>query len=38
MDGKAGAENLISTVIQDPALLSALAATPAPKKDQEDKG
>lgn len=40
MDGKSGAENLIATVIQDPALLSALAAQPAPKGDatEEDKG
>jgi type VI secretion system protein ImpB len=37
MDGKSGAENLIATIIQDPALLSALAAAPAPAGD-EDKG
>jgi type VI secretion system protein ImpB len=37
MDGKTGAENLIAQIIQDPALLSALAATPAPKSD-ENKG
>jgi type VI secretion system protein ImpB len=37
MDGKAGAENLLNQIIQDPALLSALAAAPAPKA-QEDKG
>ncbi|MFN3973267.1 MAG: type VI secretion system contractile sheath small subunit [Gemmobacter sp.] len=37
MDGKAGAENLLNQIIQDPALLSALAATPAPKA-EEDKG
>jgi type VI secretion system protein ImpB len=37
MDGKTGAENLIATIIQDPALLSALAAAPAPAGD-EDKG
>jgi type VI secretion system protein ImpB len=39
MDGKTGAENLISTVIQDPALLQALAATPkAADTSDEDKG
>ncbi len=37
MDGKSGAEDLIATIIQDPALLSALAAAPAPAGDQ-DKG
>jgi type VI secretion system protein ImpB len=37
MDGKTGAENLIATIIQDPALLSALAAAPAPAGG-EDKG
>ncbi len=37
MDGKSGAENLIATIIQDPALLSALAAAPAPAG-EEDKG
>jgi type VI secretion system protein ImpB len=37
MDGKTGAENLIATIIQDPALLSALASAPAPAGD-EDKG
>jgi type VI secretion system protein ImpB len=37
MDGKTGAENLIATIIQDPALLSALAAAPAPAGD-ENKG
>jgi type VI secretion system protein ImpB len=30
MDGKAGAEKLISQVLQDPALLKALAAAPKP--------
>ncbi len=42
MDGKTGAENLVSQIIQDPALLQALAAQPAPKDDsaatEEDKG
>src|SRR5690606_38153696 len=39
MDGKTGAENLISTVIQDPALLKALAAQPkAAGETEEDKG
>lgn len=37
MDGKSGAENLLTQIIQDPALLSALAASPAPKS-EEDKG
>jgi len=37
MDGKTGAENLIAQIVQDPALLSALAAAPAPKS-EEDKG
>jgi len=30
MDGKTGAEELIAKVLQDPALLQSLAATPAP--------
>ena len=34
MDGKTGAENLIAQVIQDPALLKALAAAPAPKAEE----
>lgn len=39
MDGKTGAESLIATVIQDPALLKALAAQPkAGATDDEDKG
>jgi type VI secretion system protein ImpB len=40
MDGKTGAENLIAQAIQDPALLAALAAQPAPKGDETetDKG
>ena len=31
MDGKTGAESLITKALQDPALLSTLAAAPAPK-------
>jgi type VI secretion system protein ImpB len=31
MDGKSGAEDLISKVLSDPALLSTLASNPAPK-------
>jgi type VI secretion system protein ImpB len=42
MDGKTGAENLVSQIIQDPALLQALAAQPAPADGpgatEEDKG
>ncbi|MFV0492513.1 MAG: type VI secretion system contractile sheath small subunit [Pseudorhodobacter sp.] len=39
MDGKTGAENLISTVIQDPVLLQALAAQPKPgATDDDNKG
>jgi type VI secretion system protein ImpB len=37
MDGKTGAENLVGQIIQDPALLKALASQPAPKT-EEDKG
>lgn len=33
MDGKAGAESLIGTLLQDPALLAALGSTPATKSD-----
>ena len=33
MDGKTGAENLIAQIIQDPELLSALAAQPAAEGD-----
>jgi type VI secretion system protein ImpB len=36
MDGKAGAEDLIAKVLQDPALLQTLAAQPAP--DDAGKG
>jgi type VI secretion system protein ImpB len=38
MDGKSGAESLLNQIIKDPALLSALAAAPAPKSDEENKG
>ncbi|MBD8891299.1 type VI secretion system contractile sheath small subunit [Labrenzia suaedae] len=33
MDGKTGAENLMAQIIQDPALLKALAASPAPSSE-----
>ncbi|MFO1434482.1 MAG: type VI secretion system contractile sheath small subunit [Candidatus Competibacteraceae bacterium] len=33
MDGKTGAEELIAKVLQDPALLQALAAAPKPRAD-----
>lgn len=36
MDGKTGAEDLISKIIQDPSLLKTLAAQPAPKADSEE--
>lgn len=36
MDGKTGAENLVSKIIQDPALLKALASAPAPKADEAE--
>lgn len=36
MDGKTGAEDLISKIIQDPALLKTLAAQPKPKADSAD--
>ncbi|MGD9862062.1 MAG: type VI secretion system contractile sheath small subunit [Pseudodonghicola sp.] len=36
MDGKTGAEDLIARIIQDPALLKALAAQPAPQPDSEE--
>ncbi|MEX0284439.1 MAG: type VI secretion system contractile sheath small subunit [Paracoccaceae bacterium] len=35
MDGKTGAEDLITKIIQDPALLKTLAAQPAPQGDGE---
>ncbi|MBC2836433.1 type VI secretion system contractile sheath small subunit [Paragemmobacter straminiformis] len=34
MDGKSGAENLMSQIMQDPTLLKALASTPAPKAEE----
>ncbi|EAQ03143.1 hypothetical protein OB2597_13403 [Pseudooceanicola batsensis HTCC2597] len=37
MDGKTGAEDLISKIMQDPALLKTLAAQPAPKADSADQ-
>ncbi|GAA6199797.1 type VI secretion system contractile sheath small subunit [Aquicoccus sp. SU-CL01552] len=37
MDGKTGAEDLISKIIQDPALLKTLAAQPAPKSDSAEE-
>jgi type VI secretion system protein ImpB len=36
MDGKTGAEELIAKVMQDPALLKSLAATPAPDAAPEE--
>ena len=36
MDGKTGAEGLISKIIQDPNLLKTLAAQPAPKADDAE--
>lgn len=32
MDGKSGAESLLAKVMQDPALMQALASTPKPKE------
>ena len=40
MDGKTGAEELISKVMQDPALLQSLVAAPKPEEEaaaEEDK-
>ncbi|MGB8624281.1 MAG: type VI secretion system contractile sheath small subunit [Paracoccaceae bacterium] len=37
MDGKTGAENLISKVMQDPTLLKTLAAQPAPEGDATEE-
>jgi type VI secretion system protein ImpB len=37
MDGKAGAEKLISQVLQNPALLQSLASAPKPKDEPGDK-
>ncbi|MBV7407013.1 type VI secretion system contractile sheath small subunit [Enterobacter sp. ENT03] len=36
MDGKAGAENLVNKLLQDPALLKTLASAPKPVAEQED--
>ncbi|AOJ72703.1 MULTISPECIES: type VI secretion system contractile sheath small subunit [Burkholderia] len=36
MDGKSGAENLVSKVLKDPALLSALAKAPKPAADKAE--
>jgi type VI secretion system protein ImpB len=36
MDGKTGAEDLISKIIQDPALLKTLAAQPKPTDSEEE--
>ena len=35
MDGKAGAENLINKLLQDPTLLKALASAPKPVAQRE---
>jgi type VI secretion system protein ImpB len=35
MDGKTGAEDLVARVLQDPALLQSLSASPAPASDKE---
>lgn len=37
MDGKTGAEDLITKIMQDPALLKTLAAQPAPQAGAEDE-
>ncbi|GGE53736.1 type VI secretion system contractile sheath small subunit [Actibacterium pelagium] len=37
MDGKTGAEDLISRIMQDPTLLKTLAAQPAPKADEGEE-
>ncbi len=37
MDGKTGAEDLITKIIQDPALLKTLAAQPAPQADSDEE-
>ena len=36
MDGKTGAEELISQAINDPALLKSLVAAPKPKDEGEE--
>ncbi len=37
MDGKTGAEDLMSRIMQDPTLLKSLAAQPAPKADEAEE-
>ena len=37
MDGKTGAEDLISKIMQDPTLLKALASQPAPKSEESEE-
>jgi type VI secretion system protein ImpB len=37
MDGKTGAENLIAQVIQDPALLQALASAPSDEAEKDEE-
>lgn len=37
MDGKTGAEDLITKIISDPALLKTLAAQPAPEADSDEE-
>ena len=37
MDGKTGAEDLISKIITDPTLLKTLAAQPAPKAESDEE-
>ncbi|WP_233235296.1 type VI secretion system contractile sheath small subunit [Bordetella sp. LUAb4] len=37
MDGKSGAEALVTQLLQDPALLKALAATPKPERQGSDE-
>ena len=36
MDGKTGAEELVTKLLQDPSLLKALASSPAPSSETED--
>jgi type VI secretion system protein ImpB len=38
MDGKSGAEDLVSKLLQDPALLTALAAAPKPPSIESGSG
>jgi type VI secretion system protein ImpB len=37
MDGKSGAEELVSKLLHDPALLKTLASAPKPKTDEKEK-